>query len=156
MADSCESQLAAAAAALGDYKSARSKAERLGRAVDTAGKGDSMLLVLVLLADQVGREDIEGKAEEVGDAFDDVEALLKELLEQAEQDAEDALQDLDDALDAYCKCLETSDEPAEPVDPGDEEEEEEDEDIFADIDALLEELAEAFDAVEDEWFDGDD
>mgnify|MGYP007112057010 CR=1 FL=1 len=33
------------------------------------------------------------------------------------------------------------------------EEEEEDEDIFADIDSLLEELAEAFDAVEDEWFD---
>ena len=111
---------------------------------------------MVLLADQEGREDIEAKAEEVGDAFEDVEALLKEFLEQAEQDAAEALQDLDDALDAYCKCLETSNEPAEPVDPGDEEEEEEDEDIFADIDALLEELAEAFDAVEDEWFDGDD
>lgn len=154
MSDPCQSQLQAAAQALGDYRAAQAKAEQLERQAATATNGSIYATVLAGLADRAGRDDIETQAEELGHRMDELENFLEGLQGQAAQDAQAALSALDDALDAYCDCIQASNQPAEPIDPGDDEEEEED-DPWDEIDDMLEELQHEFEELEDDLFGHD-
>lgn len=157
MSDPCQSQLQAAAKALGDYRAAQAKAEQLVRQTATATNGSIYATVLAGLADRAGRDDIETQAAELQHRMDELENFLEELQAQAAQDAQAALSALDDALDAYCNCIQASNQPAQAIDPGEEEDDEEDEwdDAWDEIDGMLEELKHEFEALEDDLF-GDD
>jgi chromosome segregation ATPase len=150
MSDQCQSQLQAAADALGNYRAAQAKAERLDRQVATATNGSIFSNVLAVLADEAGRDDIEAQAGQLHDRMEELEGFLEELQGQAEQDAQDALSTLDDALDAYCDCIRASNEPAQAIDPGDDEDEEDEDDPWDDIDDMIEELKHEFEELEDD------
>ena len=157
MSDPCQSQLQAAAQALGDYRAAQAKAAQLERQVATANNGSIYSMVLAVIADEAGRDDIETQANHLRDRMAELENFLEGLQAQAEQDAQEALDNLDQALDAYCDCLIANHAPAQAIDPGEEEEEDEDEwdDAWDDIDSMLEELKRDFAALEDDLY-GDD
>jgi hypothetical protein len=157
MSDPCQSQLQAAAKALGDYRAAQAKVEQLDQHTETAHEGAVHSIVLEVLADRAGKDEIETKAEDLRHRMNGLESFLEELQEQAQQAAQDALNELDQALDDYCDCVIANHAPAQAIDPGEEEGEDEDEwdDALDEIDSMLEELQHEFEALEDDLY-GDD
>lgn len=157
MSDPCQSQLQAAAQALGDYRAAKAKVEQLDKHTETAQEGAVHSIVLEVLADQAGKDEIETKAEDLRHRMNELEDFLEGLQTQAQQTAQDALNELDQALDDYCDCLIANHAPAQAIDPGEEEGEDEDEwdDALDEIDSMLEELQHEFEALEDDLYDDD-